>query len=107
MTQQETQTDVDNLANIKTVKILALISIACVPTCMGSYIGIILAVVALILGDKVQDSYLTEHPDPPSWNDYPSLLKYMIYATIGFILNALMVVTSFNPGIVKIINGEL
>ena len=107
MLQNETQTDVANLANIKTVKILALISIACVPTCMGAYIGIILAAISLVLGNKAQESSLTEHPDPQSWKDCSPLLKYMIYATIGFILNALVVATSFNPTLVRIINGEL
>ena len=102
MTQNET--NVANLPNVNVVKILSLISIALVPTCMGSYIGIILAVVALMLGDRVQNSYMTEHPDPQSWDECPSLLKYMIYATIGFILNALMVTLSFNIGIVEIMN---
>ena len=106
MTQKTTETDVANLPNVNMVKKLSIISIALVPTCLGAYVGIILAVVALMLGDKVQNSYLTEHPDPESWDDCPSLLKYMTYATVGFILNALMVATSFNPGLLNIINGK-
>ena len=100
MTQEVKQTNADSLANEKTVKILSLISIACALLCgIGSFIGIVLSIIALVLGDKVQHIYLVENQDPSTWDDSPALLKAMVYATIGFVINAFIIVSFISIGL--------
>jgi len=107
MTQQVMQTDASGQANLKMVKTLSLISIAC-PLLFfigAPFIGIILAIIALVLGDKVQHIYLVENPDPSTWDDSPALLKAMVYATIGFALNALIVAFFINFIVIMIMTN--
>ena len=101
MTQEVKQTDAAGLTKVKMVKTLSIISIVCgllfflmVPL----FIGIVLAIIALVLGDKAQRFYLTENPDPSTWNDSPTLLKAMVYASIGFVINAFVIVSLISIG---------
>jgi len=94
MTQEVKQSNANSLDNAKLVKTLSLslISIPCALLCViGSFIGIALSIIALVRGDKEQHIYLVENQDPSTWSDSPVLLKAMVYATIGFVINALIV----------------
>jgi len=89
MTQQTEQTNVTQLPKVKVVMTLSVIAIICGVTILGSFIGIVLAIIALVKGDKAQDVYLT-NPAPENWSNYSALQTNMIFAIISFIINALI-----------------
>lgn len=89
MEQQEftNQTNTNNLPNASLVLTLSIISIVTGCFIATSFVGIILSVIALILGDKAQNVYLT-NPNPSAWSNFSTLTNGMVCAIIGFVINA-------------------
>lgn len=98
MDRPQMPVNMGRLPNMNMVMILSIISIVLGFTIIGTFIGIILAIIALILADKAQDTYLT-NPNPTAWIDYPSLKRNMILAIAGFVVNGFWCAFTLDYGI--------
>lgn len=103
MEQQQftNQMNTNDLPNASLVLTLSIISIVTGCFIATFFVGIILSVIALILGDKAQNVYLT-NPNPSAWSNYSTLSNGMVCAIIGFVINGLIAAFGIDYGIKQV-----
>ncbi|GEM_PF-4823283 len=111
MTQEKStpQDSVEMNKKVGKVFTYSIISVCSFFTIMGTVVGIFLATIALIKGDKIQNEYLalpeSSLSDSMVMENYAKLKKGMILGIIGFMLCGLIMCGAIGYSIHESINS--